>query len=463
MTKEHDLLSRMSWLFALPTGLLVAFATHGNEQEPLEYVVRCDKARQELTVAPAQPGRSSESASSTGNMWQRTVRPDTLTKIGGTDNQPLRLSAGSRTFQCRLGDTRYRVVVKPFIFNARIMGMCGAGEPDISLTIERNGQALVSELDFASCEPARAVQRVQASEARRSISVSVILDLNFLPVKVDRTFPYASLPSDWYSELFDKFPTGDSNADLFIAVSKRDLALIEEQLRKGANPNVVDLRSFPPLAYLRRGRETAYRAKTLSDFDRQSTEIAALLIGHGATGHAINGSGVTLLDYLIGAVPPTVIELLLKNGANVHQGHPLRNAATYGDWRLLERLLGEGADPHRKNPDRTTALWSASSSGFYSYSASGWDPPPIEDYAKCIRLLVASGAKVDEAMPDREGLLWFLVRSFGKDERLKVILAELIPHSSNELLAQARSLADKLAVSNDAYSPIARWLKERAR
>ena len=175
----------------------------------------------------------------------------------------------------------------------------------------------------------------------------------------------------------------------------------------------------------------------------------------------MRNDGVTLLDYLIGSVPPTVIDLLLANGASAREGYPLSKAVDLGDAKLVKRLIDEGADPNKKGPDRKTALYFASTSGFYT--RFGLDTPPIKEYAKCIRLLLQSGAKVQDASANQGGLLEILVNNFGKDDRVKIILTELIPYSDRGSIDRAQELAAKIANANEAYVPLAQWLKQYVR
>jgi len=387
------------------------------------------------------------------------VNPAKLTKISGTEAQPLQLSAGRKTYKCRLGNVLYRVVVEPYIFNARVMGQCGAADPVISLSVSRNGKQLLSNLNFQnSCHTDKMIHRIQVFEREKSIKILALLDAQ---ITIERTFSLTSFPKEWEEAIFEDYPTGDTNVDLFIAVNKRDIDAIQKAIRGGANPNATDVMGFPPLALLGNGRDVAYRNKTLTDFDHLSEEMAKVLFTAGASGLGANKNGVTLLEILIGKVPSTVIDMMFVHGANAREGFPLRNAVMFGDTKLVQKLMDKGAEPNKKGQDRTTVLYTASTSGFYSWL---WgETTPITEYAKCIRLLLQNGAIVQDAIADQEGLLWLLVRGFGKDERLKIILKELIPYSDHESVERARKLATKLANENKDYSSLAKWLNEYVR
>jgi hypothetical protein len=73
------------------------------------------------------------------------------------------------------------------------------------------------------------------------------------------------------------------------------------------------------------------------------------------------------------------------------------------------------------------------------------------------------GAKVEDAVSDKEGLLCSLVRGYGKDERIKIILLELIPYTGRDEIDRAQKLAAKIASGNQAYASLAQWLKEYIR
>ena len=87
----------------------------------------------------------------------------------------------------------------------------------------------------------------------------------------------------------------------------------------------------------------------------------------------------------------------------------------------------------------------------------------MDEYVKCVRLLLKNAAKVEDAIRDREGLLWFLVRGFWKDERLKLVLAELIPYSSTSAIKNAYDLSVKIANSQEQGPLLHTWLSQFVR
>ncbi len=446
----------------------LAFVIRPDGPEVPEYVVRCDPANALLTIEEAgvTPDASdseliSQRTARNARITEYRITPGDLTKAGGTDMQPLLLPAKKSQFQCRLGKSAYRVVIEPYIFNARVMGECGAAEPVISATVFRDSQSVLPRQRFGDCH-GRAIHRIQVSERAQSMRVLVTLDGNFLPLHVEKTFPLASLPKDLEEAVFDAFPTGDVDVDLFVAVRKRNVRLVQEALARGAAPNAQDLYGLTPLAYLWRAETEYGKRRGDPEDDKQGEQIARLLFSKGAKGTITgkNGVGVSLLPRLIGSVSSGVIELLLENGADPREDLSLRSAAAAGNARLVERLIRAGADPNRKGPDGATALWYAANSGFYT---SNGQAKPIDDYVQCIRILLKSGAKVEEAQPGPEGLLWFIVRGFWKDERIKLVLAELIPHSSKQSIKNAHELVGKIGSESEQGIALRVWLEQYVR
>jgi hypothetical protein len=133
---------------------------------------------------------------------------------------------------------------------------------------------------------------------------------------------------------------------------------------------------------------------------------------------------------LVTNVPNSVIQMLLTHGADVQQGAPLVRAAFRGDEYLVMKLIESGVSPNQRAKDGTSTLWAAASTGFYSWSA--WEPPAITEYVKCIRLLLQHGAQIQGAVAGSTGLRELLINNFGKDDRLKLILAELNPYINQE-------------------------------
>lgn len=437
----------------------------GNRPESPEYVVRCDPRQGMLSILESgapDPAISDEEPLQVSGVVEHLIRPGSLTKIGGTDMQPLLLPAGNQKFQCRLGTATYRITIAPHIFNARVMGECGAAEPVISAQVARNGKVILEDQHFATCRgSAQTIHRIRFDERRQSMRVLVTLDADSLPLSLEKTFSYAALPVQFEQAVFEAFPTGDVDVDLFLAVRKRDIDQVRQALDKGAAPNTKDLRGSTPLAYLWKSDwERPAQGYTLEQ-ELAEKDIAELLFAKGASGNVENDSGVSLLDHLIqGYAPAPVISLLLQHGADPKSDQSLASASMRGNAALVERLLALGADPNAKRRDNRTALWIASSSGFYSWGNR--PTPSVDEYARCVRLLLQHGAKVDAATRDSAGLPGLLVRSFSKHERLKPILAELMPYSSPADIKKAYDLAIKLEASQEDKT-LSTWLSQFVR
>jgi|GEM_PF-5006180 uncharacterized protein len=419
-----------------------------------EFVIRCDKHNQRLIVADQRFLPTINSLNVRSEVTDVRIDEGALIKGGGTDERPLILPAGSESHQCQIGRASYQVVIEPYIFNANPMGRCGAEMPVISLTVSRNGKPIISGLNFGNCDNQSAIHRIQIGESTGSIRVLALLGYN-LPFRVERQFKLATLPEDWGKAIYENLlPSGDADTDLFLAVYKRDVAEMKAALQSGANPNAKDLDGFPPLAYLRNGREVAYRTLKLAEFNKQSEDMAKLLFAAGAKGNFSNIHDVTLLDYLLAQdVPDSVIDMLITNGADVRKGDSLIFAAHGARLNLLKKFIDSGADPNTKGADGSTALWAAASHGFGTYN--DWVQPPISEYVKCIRLLLQHGAKVQGAIKDSGGMSRLLVYYNGKDERLKIILAELLPYTPSNEIEYAQKMAEEKSY------PISQWIKEQ--
>jgi ankyrin repeat protein/uncharacterized protein YecT (DUF1311 family) len=435
--------------------------------ESPEYVVKCDPRKGILSILESGApdlDPSEEEPPPTARAVEHIIRPGSLTKGEERDGQFFLLAEKEENFQCRLGTTVYRVTIAPYIFNTNAMGECGAAEPVISAQVIRDGQVILADQRFATCRGAegRVIHRIRIDERQQSMRVLATLDAFVLPLSIEKSFSFSALPAQFEHAVFDSFPTGDVDVDLFLAVRKRDPDQVRKALAMGAAPNTTDMNGFTPLSYLWKGSWRRPAAgRTLEQEDRNAEDIAEVLFANGASGNVKNNNGVSLLEYLIGDAPPRVIDLLLQHGADPKSDRSLANAAAQGDVRLVEKLLALGADPNARRRDDSTALWSASISGFYP---SHGDRPrrSMDDYVRCVRLLLRNGAKVDAAIRDSEGMLWFLVRSFSKDERLKLILVELIPHSSQAAIKKARDLSIKLEASQEGAT-LSTWLGQFVR
>jgi ankyrin repeat protein len=356
----------------------------------------------------------------------------------------------------------YIVKITPYIFNARVMGQCGAENPVIAAEVERNGKIILKEQRFASCIPdRRTIHRITFHERIESMQIAATLDEHFLPIRIERAFAYAGLPGYFEEAVFDTFPSGAAEADLFVAVQRGNINEVRQALEMGASPNARDERGFTPVAYLRKsGKEGLAQGRTQEELERDLDEIARLLFARGASGNVRSNNGHSLLEYLIHDASSTVIDLLLRNGADPKSDGSLRHAVVYGESELVGRLLVLGSDPNRKERDGLTALWFASRSGFDDFIDR--PTPPIQDYIRCVRSLLMHGARVDAAVRDSEGLLWFMVRDYWQDERVKLILAELIPYSSKSAIASSYNLSVKIGTSKGSPS-LSNWLGQFVR
>jgi uncharacterized protein len=432
-----------------------------NRDSDNKYVVRCAPDKQVLSI---QEGALDSARTTANAITEHPVRPSELVQIKETARQTLVLPKGKRQFECRVGKSELRVVVGAHVFNANIQGECGAAEPIIEATVVRNGKKLLDGFPFGSCRggTARAVHRIEVDERSRTIRFLVTLDGNWVPLRLEKSFPLGTLPADLNEAIFETVPTGDVDVDLFIAVRKRHLEGVQEALARGAWPNARDLNGFTPVSYVwRSGWGSPRSIVNPAEEERVLEQIAEMLFSKGATANIRNREGTSLLEYLLlGMAPARVIDLALQNGADPRTDRSLRAAAQWGDAALVKKLLALGADPNAKGPDRSTALRTAAISGFYTYGPN-YPKRPIEAFAACLRLLFEGGAKMEEAQPNGN-LFATVVSQFHKDRRARVILAELVPHTRNEDLKAAYSMLSRIAASEES-AQLREWLGQYVR
>jgi ankyrin repeat protein len=99
------------------------------------------------------------------------------------------------------------------------------------------------------------------------------------------------------------------------------------------------------------------------------TEIAEILISHGAKFHGNNGTGSTTIHEAALAGQTAVIELLIEKGADINVrdretgSTPLHLAASWGRTDAVRVLLKHGADSRIASKNGVSALASAVANG----------------------------------------------------------------------------------------------------
>lgn len=161
---------------------------------------------------------------------------------------------------------------------------------------------------------------------------------------------------------------------LHIAAESESATLLELLLERGADPNASTSRESvePPL-------HIAVRAGRVKNVD--------LLLKHGAIIDATDDSGRTALHVAVDSEMSTVLELLLKKGANPNASSPdksmeppLHIAARAGRDKSVEMLLEHGADIDMVHASGRTALHAAT----------------VNDRSSTIQMLLKNKARVDQ-------------------------------------------------------------------
>ena len=149
-------------------------------------------------------------------------------------------------------------------------------------------------------------------------------------------------------------PDDRSCTPLHFAVNRGDTELVGFLLANGADLAARDADGDSPLHW------AALYAKT---------EIADLLISRGADINAVNGNGQGVLQYALrGRASQAIVDRLLDAGLAVELppdggGPTVLDAASAGCGRLLELLLGQGADRGYVNRRGETLLHRAAQGG----------------------------------------------------------------------------------------------------
>ena len=77
------------------------------------------------------------------------------------------------SYDCAMGDARYKVRVSPWKFSAKVNGMCGDYSPSTQLTVLRGEEQLIDKLVFSgycnSPESDYYIQRIQLSESAKRV------------------------------------------------------------------------------------------------------------------------------------------------------------------------------------------------------------------------------------------------------------------------------------------------------
>ena len=117
-----------------------------------------------------------------------------------------------------------------------------------------------------------------------------------------------------------------------------------EFLAAGANLDAVDDETGMKPLLVAAGR--------LGSDELPYTDVARLLLEHGADPNAADAQVTTALEMAVGNEDPELVGLLLARGAT----HTPRSAARLGDLAAVERLLAGGTDPNARDYYGSTTL-----------------------------------------------------------------------------------------------------------
>jgi hypothetical protein len=425
----------MKTLCVLIALITLAVSAYGYESET-EFLFRCDPSAAQLTLIEASLADQGLFHASGSMPRDVIVNPENLTKSTESKGETYRETARRAEYRCTLGSARYQIVVAPHIFNSRTSGPCGAASPSISITVSRNGQRIVRNVPFQrDCHDERVLDALRFDE--RAQSLTLFSGLRVVERQIEKAFPLAALPPDWFSVFFDAWPSSNPNADLRHGVRTHDFALVSRALDSGADiifhaPNDVGV--LGEVAY---GRLEASRLNRLAEFDEETDRLVTLLLARGAPPTISTQNGGTAIDVLATSrVPNRTIRALLDAGWPRDYHYRLYVGVLLGDPVLVLEALEHGADPNKEI--RGGRYLDAALLRPCVLSAIG-EEAEQEQALVSLEVLLRRGARLDEGTATRGG--GDIVRTFanwGNRPNIRQVLDVLIRYSAPA--ARANSL-----------------------
>lgn len=259
---------------------------------------------------------------------------------------------------------------------------------------------------------------------------------------------------------------GKFGQDLFLAIDHRNLAEVQELIKKGADPNSRNGLEFTPL-YIAAASHQPQAMKALIDagakidaespygsplsFAAASAHVAGaeMLIGKGADVNLARVDGIHPLMMAAYSGAPQMVSLLIKNKAKVNEPNfygasPLSYAARSGHATASKLLLDAGAKVDAKDVDGMTPLMWAAKTG----------------RVNAVKLLLERGAKVN-AKDGKGNTALHLAARYGQDsEVVKTLLEAGADAKAKDAkgrtaadLASARGFADSATLLGKASAP----------
>ena len=191
--------------------LLIASSVFGSQVAHAEFFnfakVKCDPQRSMLTIAEDETEEPEKYVSEAG--FQTKAMDDLVRIENVSDTDSFRHKIADWNTTCQLGSAVYAIEVSPWNWDDHIGGMCGAGSPEVELTVVRNGMRLLDNLVFfgycdGSWNEQLAVLSVTFSESVSTATFTVNLVAN-AGGPTPLVFAYKKLPHlkriDLYSAL----------------------------------------------------------------------------------------------------------------------------------------------------------------------------------------------------------------------------------------------------------------------
>ncbi len=156
-------------------------------------LVRCDETAGELVVSEASTEDEPEAYKAPEGFQSKWMDQlvEYISPPGGASDSAVqgtyRHKTGEWKLKCTLMGKLYNVVISPWSVNDMVMGQCGAGDPDVELTVLRDKRVLVRQLRLGGdCSI--------APIAAPTIGTIKFVEPEQIAILDEKKIPYSDLP-----------------------------------------------------------------------------------------------------------------------------------------------------------------------------------------------------------------------------------------------------------------------------
>lgn len=167
--------------------------------DSITFGYRCDRHNLRLEIADARLF-TYISSDIKSKVTELAIDESSMIKFAGTEEHPLILPNKSFIAKCQIGKVTYILEARAVIFGSNPYGRDGARPTSISVSVRRNSQPVVSNLDFEGSGYEK-IHRITFSEATGNFNV-LASQVNPVEKLIERQFKIKSLPENLYQEIF---------------------------------------------------------------------------------------------------------------------------------------------------------------------------------------------------------------------------------------------------------------------